>query len=85
MNAPDNRPVAEVRFGAVKAAIWENDTEGGDVYHSVTFERLYRTDGDWRSTSSFRGGDLLLLAKVADAAHTRVLELRSPAPEGDAG
>lgn len=86
MNAPDNRPVEEVRFGAVKAAIWENDTEGGDVYHSVTFERLYRNDdGDWRSTSSFRASDLLLLAKVADAAHTRVLELRSPSPEGDAG
>ena len=66
MTASDNRPVAEVRLGAVKAAIWENDTEGGDVYHSVTFERLYRTDdGDWRSTASFRGGELLLLAKVA--------------------
>lgn len=82
MTASDNRPVAEVRLGAVKAAIWENDTEGGDVYHSVTFERLYRTDeGDWRSAASFRGGELLLLAKVADAAHTRLLELRSAGRE----
>lgn len=86
MTVSDNRPVAEVRLGAVKAAIWENDTEGGDVYHSVTFERLYRTDeGDWRSTASFRGGELLLLAKVADAAHTRVLELRTAAREEDHG
>ena len=70
-------PVAEVRIGRVKAAIWQNDSEGG-VYHTVTFSRLYRTnEGDWRSSVSFRGHDLLLLAKVADAAHTRIFEIRS--------
>ena len=85
MTASTDQPVAEVRIGSVKAAIWRNDTEGG-VYHGVTFSRLYRTDeGDWRSTSSFGGRDLLLLAKVADAAHTRVLELRSASREGTDG
>ena len=68
-------PVDEIRIGSIKAAVWENESEGG-VYHSVTFSRLYRTeDGDWRSTGSFRAHDLLLLAKVADAAHTRLLQL----------
>lgn len=84
MSAPTTSPpVDEVRIGAVKAAIWENETEGG-VYHTATFSRLYRTeDGDWRSTSSFRGHDLLLLAKVADAAHTRLLALRRSAEDGE--
>ncbi len=84
MSAPTTSPpVEELRIGTVKAAFWENETDDG-VYHNVTFSRLYRTeDGDWRSTGSFRGHDLLLLAKVADAAHTRLLALRRSAEDGD--
>lgn len=84
MSSPTTSPPAdEIRIGSIKAAVWENETEGGGVYHSVTFSRLYRTeDGTWRSTSSFRGHDLLLLAKVADAAHTRLLTLRRGGDKG---
>ena len=83
MSAPNQPPLAEVRIGSVKAAIWRNEAEGG-VYHSASFSRLYRTeDGEWRSTASFRGHDLLLLAKVADAAHTRIFELRTAEGAGD--
>ena len=43
---------------------------------NVTFQRLYRTeDGKWKSTSSFGRDDLLVLMKVADATHTRVMQL----------
>ena len=51
-NAPStSRPVDVLGFGAVKAAFWENETDGG-VYHTVTFSPLYRTEyGDWSSTT----------------------------------
>ena len=40
MSAPTTSPpVDELRIGAVKAAFWENETDGG-VYHTVTFSRL---------------------------------------------
>ena len=81
--SPKPPPIEEIRIGTVKAAIWENDTKRG-VYHNVTFGRLYRYDGDWRESSSFGRHDLLSLAKLADAAHTRVLELRGEL-EGDDG
>jgi hypothetical protein len=69
------RPVEEVRIGAVKAAIWRNEGEKG-AWFNVTFQRLYRTaEGEWLSSESFAAYDLLLLAKVADAVHTRVLQL----------
>ncbi|HEY4364928.1 MAG TPA: hypothetical protein VGN17_28445 [Bryobacteraceae bacterium] len=69
------QPVEEVRIGAIKAAIWRNEGDGGARYN-VTFQRLYRAEGGpWQSTHSFGGADLLLLAKVADATHTRVLQL----------
>lgn len=71
-NGPDTtraRPVQEIRIGAIRAAIWRNETESG-VRHNVTFERIYRDGEEWRSTSSFGRDDLLLLGKVADQAHT---------------
>lgn len=64
-----NKPVHEVRLGVVKAAIWPNETDNG-VRHNVTFQRLYKDGDEWKSTDSFGRDDLLLLAKVADEAHT---------------
>ena len=69
------KPVAEVRIGRVKAAIWPNETEGRTRYN-VTFSRLYRDGDQWKSTQSFSRNDLLLLAKVADQAHSRIFEIQ---------
>jgi hypothetical protein len=67
------RPVHEVRLGRIKAALWRNDTDNG-VRFNTTFTRLYRDDDEWRSTDSFGRDDLLLLAKVADQAHSWICE-----------
>ena len=71
--APRQQPVHEVRLGTIKAAIWQNDTDFG-VRYNVTFERLYNQEGEWRSTNSFGRDDLLLLGKVADLAHSWIME-----------
>jgi len=69
------QPVEEVRIGSIKAAIWRNEGGSGPRFN-VTFQRLYRTeDGKWQSTASFGRDDLLVLMKVADATHTRVMQL----------
>lgn len=74
------RPVEEIRLGAIKAAIWKNETESG-VRFNVTFERVYRDGEEWKSTGSFGRDDLLLLAKVADQAHSWIMTTgRSSAP-----
>jgi hypothetical protein len=62
-------PVYEIRFGLIKASVWQNQTRMGDR-HNVTIVRLYK-DGDvWRESQHFGREDLPLLAKVADLAHT---------------
>lgn len=66
---PKDKPVHEVRYGAIKAAVWKNDTEKG-VRYNTTFSRLYRDDDEWKQTESFGRDDLLLVAKVADQAHS---------------
>ena len=69
------QPVEEVRIGSIKAAIWRNEGDNGPRFN-VTFQRLYRTEeGNWQSTNSFGRDDLLVLMKVADATHTRVMQL----------
>ena len=63
------KPARELRLGAIKAALWANRTEQG-VRHNVTFRRLYKDADQWRSSDSFGRDDLLLLAKLADQAHS---------------
>lgn len=69
-----NRPVHSVRLRNIRAAIWANDGEQGTRFNA-TFARLYKDhEGFWRSSDSFGRDDLLLLAKVADLAHTWISE-----------
>jgi len=70
---PKDKPVKEVRLGAIKAAIWKNETENG-VRYNVTFARLYKDGNDWKSADSFGRDDLLVVAKVADKAHSWMFE-----------
>ena len=74
------KPVAEIRTGRVKAAIWPNETEGR-TRHTVTFSRLYKDGEQWKTTQSFGRNDLLVLAKVADRAHSRIFELQQDEPQ----
>ena len=73
-------PVAKLRLGRINASIWERVTEKGNLY-SVTFERRYRdAHGAWHSTHSYDVGDLLVLAKLADQAHTKIADLQTAGP-----
>ncbi|HRY49112.1 MAG TPA: hypothetical protein P5186_13775 [Candidatus Paceibacterota bacterium] len=65
------KPIHEVRLGVIKAAVWRNETETG-VRYGVTFCRLYKDGEQWKTTDRFGRDDLLLLAKVADQAHSWV-------------
>jgi hypothetical protein len=75
MPKPKEKPTHEVRIGAIKAAIWRNDTSNG-VRYNTTFSRLYKDkeDDQWKSTDSFGRDDLLVLAKVADTTHTWICQ-----------
>jgi hypothetical protein len=71
------KPAARVTLHPVSAAIWRNQNPKGTFY-SVTFERSYKDDaGKWQTASTFNANDLLLLAKVADLAHSEIHKLRT--------
>ncbi|WP_254511382.1 hypothetical protein [Anatilimnocola floriformis] len=73
MSKAKQQPVHEVRLGAIKAAIWENETNVG-TRHNVTVCRLYKDGEQWKQTESFGRDDLPLLAKVVDLAHTWIFQ-----------
>ena len=64
------QPVHAIRLKNVRAAVWVNERDGAQFFN-VTFSRSYRgQDGNWHTSDGFGRDDLLLLAKVADQAHT---------------
>ena len=73
--SPSKRPVHTVRFGAIKAAVWLNETSVGPI-HNVTVSRSYRDGETWKDTGSFGYDDLLLLAKALNSAHSWINEQR---------
>ena len=78
--ATHNKPVAELRIGAVEATVWENEV-GGITRHNVTFSRIYRDGGQWKTTHSFGFNNLLTLVKLANQAHTLIAERNAEADQ----
>lgn len=71
-----DQPFERIRLGTIQAAIWRNQDREGNVRFNTTIERIYLDDkNDWQSTNSFGRDELLLVAKVADLANTKVFEM----------
>ena len=69
-------PVAKIRIGSLTASIWEQVTKKGRFF-TVSFERSYKDAQDqWANAYTFGSQDLLTLRKLADLAHTKILELQ---------
>ena len=75
MDTTKNNPVAQLRYGSISAAIWRNDSDNGPFYN-VTFQRTYKDTDQLKNTQSFGRDDLLVLAKLADLAHTKIFEFQ---------
>jgi hypothetical protein len=70
------RPAHEIRLGAIKASIWENQVNDMTRYN-VSLARIYKDGDQWKSTESFGRDDLLIVAKVADRAHSWICDQRA--------
>jgi hypothetical protein len=78
MDTTKNNPVAQLRYGSISAAIWRNDSDKGSFYN-VTFQRTYKDADQLKNAQSFGRDDLLILAKLADLAHSKIFELQHTA------
>ena len=66
--ATNNKPVNTLRYGNIKATIWENTSEKGPFF-ATTFSRPFKDQsGAWRNGTSFGLNDLEALVSVAREA-----------------
>jgi len=63
------QPAHEIRFGLIKATVWQNQTKVGERFN-VTVARLYRNGDRWVESQHFGRDDLLLVSKAVEFAHT---------------
>ena len=69
----NNQPAHEIRLGRIKAAIWSNEIPDGPRY-DVTISRLFKDENGWRRSAVFGRDDLPIVTKIADLAHTWILD-----------
>lgn len=75
----DNKPIHTIRIGMIQAAIWSNPGEHGPLYNVVITRQFRTAESQWRSSTAFGRNDLLLVAKIADAAHTYICQHQAAA------
>ncbi len=80
----EHRPAQSLRYGALEATIWRNQSESGD-YLNTTFSRNYKQGDDWKETDSFREVDLPTLSKLALDAHTEIQKLKETGEDSPQG
>ncbi|MEZ6136995.1 MAG: hypothetical protein R3C53_19035 [Pirellulaceae bacterium] len=69
----ENQPIERLRIGKIGAVIFANQTQEGKTFYNVQFDRSYRDGDEWKHTKSFGRDDLLVLAKLADQAHSAIV------------
>ena len=80
----NDAPLETIKVGPgydyIQAAIWENTSQKGQIYHSIKLSRQYRDDQGWHETQTMFTHHLPLTRlandKAYDLIHTRLAEIR---------
>lgn len=68
MSNQQNKPVFQFDDFPISVAIWRyfyNES----IYHNITIQKAYKTDGQWKHTQQMNGEDLLNTAHLLQQAH----------------
>ena len=61
-------PVFSCRHRALKAAVWQNESDKGPFYN-VTVSRSYKDGEKWKESTSFGYDDILPIAELLRTCH----------------
>jgi hypothetical protein len=76
-SAQASTPVHTIRHRNLKASIWRNVTDKGNLYN-VTIVRGYRDEQQqWHDSHSFGYDDLTIAAKLLNDCHSFITTLRA--------
>ena len=83
-NKKPNRPVEVLRAGEVRVAVWENTNDKGQVYTTLTPERMYTNrKGEYCSASSFSLSQAELLAGLLELAAFKAKNRKAKVADAD--
>ena len=70
-----DKPVHEIRYGRIKAVIWQQHTESG-TRHNVQLKRIFKRDdsSQWEQSDSLGRDDCLLGAEILRQAALWIFE-----------
>ncbi|MBX9584728.1 MAG: hypothetical protein K2X87_30865 [Gemmataceae bacterium] len=78
-------PAHEVRLGRIRATVWENVSENGEAWFSVTVSRSYKQGDEWRTANSYGRYDLLVVSECCRLAFlwvvSQTVAVRTPLPQ----
>jgi hypothetical protein len=67
INKSNQKPIHNIRHGAVSASIWQQETDKGPLFN-VTFQRSYKDGDTWKNSTSFGRQNLLVVSLIAARA-----------------
>jgi hypothetical protein len=70
------RPIAEVREGGVKIAIWQRNGSEGPFFVAGQPKLSYNKDGQWQESNSYSEFDIVDLIVAASKAKSEIRKLR---------
>jgi hypothetical protein len=79
------KPAHEIRLGRIRAAIWANSSDRGEVWFNITVSRLYKDGERWQQTTSYRRDDLPLVSRVVNVAYAWIWEQETHSDSGPVG
>lgn len=82
-NSTKQKPAATLRDGALKATLWQKQSEKG-VFFTVTLSRTYRDGDEYKDSHSFVGAELLRIGRLAAKAYDLGDELRATVTDPNA-
>lgn len=71
--AASKKPAHEIKVGLIRATIWENHGEKGRFY-AVQLSRRFKQGDDWKTSTSFSGGDLVNVVRATVLAEAWIYE-----------
>lgn len=71
------KPVMEIKLNGIQLTMWENTTQEGKRFHSVSLKKSFKdANGKWQNTEFFSEYDLPSLLAVIERATMSRIEIK---------
>ena len=74
------QPEKKFNVGLIKATVWKNVSKDGNEFRSVSLNKSYQKDGEWKNTNSLGTNDIDKAIQVLEEARDYINGAEEEAP-----